>query len=215
MSRLSRALAGLTVIVAIGVSGSFLTRQVLAVAGEADAERLNRAILSYVAERNPNAPIRAFQGFPEVLVTEAQRTRVDHCLALAQAEVESDFRQDAVGNAGEIGLFQMLPSTAALFEPILGKFRRPVFKAPRDLGDLADPAVSTRFAMAYLRDIMTRKPSIKDALTEYNGGPAGRHMNYYRMVMGAYVEVLEHPELHCRFQATPKRLPALALLSRA
>ena len=215
MSRLSRALAGLTVIVAIGVSGSFLTRQVLAVAGEADAERLNRAILSYVAEKNPNAPIRAFQAFPEVLVTEAQRTRIDHCLALAQAEVESDFKQDAVGNAGEIGIFQMLPSTAALFEPILGKFRRPVLKAPRDLGDLADPTVSTRFAMAYLRDIMTRKPSIKDALTEYNGGPAGRHMNYYRMVMGAYVEVLEHPELHCRFQATPKRLPALALLSRA
>jgi len=29
--------------------------------------------------------------------------------------------------------------------------------------------------MAYLRDIMTRKPSIKDGPDEYNGGPAGRH----------------------------------------
>ncbi len=215
MSRLSRVLASLAVIVAIAVGGSFLTRQVIAVAGEADAERLNRAILSYVAERNPNAPIKPFQRFPEVLVTEAQRASVDHCLILAQDDVESEFKQDAVGSAGEVGLFQILPSTAALFEPSLGKFKRPVLKGQRDLGDLADPVVSTRFAMAYLRDILNRKPNIKDALTEYNGGPAGRHSHYYRMVMGAYVEVLERPELRCRFQATPKRPPMLALLTRA
>ena len=127
------------------------------------------------AERNPQAPIRAFQKFPEILLAESRRTHIDHCLALAQAEVESEFRHDAVGSAGEIGLFQILPTTAAIFEPKLGTFRRPVTGKPqRDLGDLADPNVSTKFAMAYLRDILTRKPTMKDALTEYNGGPAGR-----------------------------------------
>jgi soluble lytic murein transglycosylase-like protein len=105
-----------------------------------------------------------------------------------------------------------------LLEPIAGPFKRPgVAKGTtpnpvtRDLGDLADPAVSTRFAMAYLRDIMTRKPSIKDALTEYNGGPLGRHPHYYRMVMGAYVEVLERSELRCRFREVPKPTPQLTL----
>ena len=34
-------------------------------------------------------------------------------------------RVDAVGSAGEIGLYQMLPSTAAVMEPVVGKFRRP------------------------------------------------------------------------------------------
>ena len=155
-----------------------------------------------------------FNKLPEVLLAEAQRANIDHCLALAQAEVESEFHHDAVGRAGEVGLFQMLPSTAALFESIVGPFRRPVLKGHRDLGDLADPRVSTRFAMAYLRDIMSRKPNIKDALTEYNGGPTGRHPHYYRMVMGAYVEVLERTELRCRFQPAPKRVPALALLTR-
>ena len=82
-------------------------------------------------------------------------------------------------------------------------------------GDLADPAVSTRFAMAYLRDIMARRPTIREALTEYNGGPSGRHDHYYRMVMGAYVEVLEHSELRCRFREVPKATPALTLLTRA
>jgi soluble lytic murein transglycosylase-like protein len=168
-----------------------------------------------VAEKNPQAPIKAFQGFPVVLVNEAQRTSIDHCLALAQAEVESQFRHDVVGSAGEIGLFQVLPSTAALFEPQLGTFKRPVLaKGHRALGDLADPLVSTKFAMAYLRDIRTRKPHIKDALTEYNGGPGGRHPHYYRMVMGTYVEVLERAELKCRFRATSKEAPLLTLLTR-
>ena len=214
MGRHSKALAVLTFAVAVAVGGFILTRQVIAVAGEADAERLNRAILEYIAEKNPRAPIKAFQKLPDVLLAEAERANIDHCLVLAQAEVESEFRHDAVGSAGEVGLFQMLPSTAALFESTVGPFRRPVLKGQHDLGDLADPRVSTRFAMAYLRDIMSRKPNIKDALTEYNGGPSGRHPHYYRMVMGAYVELLERTDLRCRFQPAPKRPPVLALLSR-
>jgi len=216
MSRHSKTFAGLAFFVAVAVSGMALSRHVIAVAGEADAERLSRAILSHVAEKNPQAPISAFRGFPEALMVEAQRSRIDHCLALAQAEVESDFKHEAVGAAGEIGLFQILPTTAAIFEPQLGKFRRPQLnKSKRELGDLADPVVSTRFAMAYLRDIMTRRASIREALTEYNGGPNGRHPHYYRMVMGAYVEVLERPSLRCRFREAPKQVPLLTLLTRA
>src|SRR6266852_7903075 len=149
MSRHSKALAVLTFAVAVAVGGFILTRQVIAVAGEADAEKLNRAILEYIAEKNPRAPIKAFQKLPDVLLAEAERANIDHCLVLAQAEVESEFRHDAVGSAGEVGLFQMLPSTAALFESTVGPFRRPaITKAGRDLGDLAEPTVSTRFAMA-------------------------------------------------------------------
>jgi soluble lytic murein transglycosylase-like protein len=208
------AILALAVLVSLG--GVAVTRHMIAVAGEMDAERLSRSILDYIAMKNPRAPIGAFRRFPEVLLAEAQRTNLDHCLALAQAEVESEFKEDAVGSAGEIGLFQIKPSTAALLEPLAGKFKRPVMTGnTRELGDLADPAVSTRFAMAYLRDIMTRKPNIKDALTEYNGGPLGRHPHYYRMVMGAYVEVLERQELRCRFREVPKQMPLLTRLARA
>ena len=215
MSQHSKALAILTLGFAIVVSGLVIVRQVIAVAGEADAQKLNRSILEYIAEKNPQAPIRAFQRFPEVLLAESQRTNLDHCLTLAQAEVESEFHQDAVGSAGEVGVFQTLPSTAALFEPTVGPFRHPVLtKGQRDLGDLGDPTVSTRFAMAYLRDILSRKPNIKDALTEYNGGPQGRHPHYYRMVMGTYVEILERAELRCRFRAVPKAPVVTSMLIR-
>jgi soluble lytic murein transglycosylase-like protein len=215
MSQHGRTLAILTFSVAIAVSGLTVAREVIAVAGEVDAERLNRAILDHVAQKNPQAPIRAFQGFPETLVAEAQRTNIDHCLALAQAEVESHFRHDAVGTAGEIGLFQILPSTAALFETTVAPFRRPgVRNGRRDLGDLADPVVSTRFAMAYLRDILNRRPTIREALIEYNGGPLGRHDHYYRLVMGVYAEVVEQPQLRCRIGEQPRPAPTMPLLTR-
>lgn len=208
-----KVVAILTLALAVTFGGLTLTRHMIAVAGEMDAERLNRSILDYIAQKNPRAPISAFRRFPEVMLAEAQRTNLDHCLVLAQAEVESEFKHDAVGSAGEIGIFQIKPSTAAILEPIAGKFKRPVFTATtRDLGDLADPAISARFAMAYLRDIMLRKPNVKDALTEYNGGPNGRLPHYYRMVMGAYVEVLERQELRCRFRDAPK--PQMPLLTR-
>jgi soluble lytic murein transglycosylase-like protein len=212
----SRAIAILSLAIVVAFGGLVLMRHVIAVAGEVDAERLNRSILDYVAKKNPQAPISAFRRFPETLLREAQRSNIDHCLALAQAEVESEFKHDAVGAAGEIGLFQMKPSTAAIMEPVAGRFKRPApsyGKGSRELGDLADPVVSTRFAMAYLRDIMTRKPNMRDALTEYNGGPAGRHPHYYRMVMGAYVEVLERQELRCRFREAPKQIQLITLLN--
>ena len=216
MSQHGKLFAILVLSIATIVSGLAVARQVIAVTGEVDAERLNRAILDFVATKNPQAPIRAFQGFPETLVAEAGRANVDHCLGLALADVESEFHHDIVGSAGEIGLFQILPTTAALFESSVGPFRRPVLaRNKRDLGDLGDPTVSTRFAMAYLRDILSRKPTIREALTEYNGGPAGRHPHYYRMVMGAYVEILEHPELRCRYREIPKKpAPLLTLHAR-
>ena len=212
-----KVIAILTLAVAVSFGGLSLTRHMIAVAGEADTERLNRSILEYVAQKNPQAPISAFRRFPETLLREAQLSNLDHCLVLAQAEVESEFKHDAVGAAGEIGLFQIKPSTAAILEPAAGPFKRPAPTytqkgASKELGDLADPVVSTHFAMTYLRDIMTRRQNIREALTEYNGGPNGRHPQYYRRVMGAYVEVRERQELRCRFREMPKELKLITLL---
>jgi hypothetical protein len=178
---------------------------------EPEVNRLHKNILAYVSERNPNASLRVFRNYPAVVIDEATRTNIDHCLALAQAQTESDFRPDAVGAAGEIGLYQIMPSTAGIFEPALGKLRKPsIRKYERDLGDLADPVISTRFAMAYMRDILTRKPTLRDALTEYNGGPRGRQPHYYRTVMANYVEILERPELGCRFRERQAKVLELA-----
>jgi soluble lytic murein transglycosylase-like protein len=188
---------------------------VIVSSAQPETDRLHRSILAYVVERNPSASMRAFRDYPAVVLAETARTNLDHCLALAQAQAESDFRPDAVGAAGEIGLYQIMPTTAALFEPALGKLRRPSMRRTEwDLGDLADPLVSTRFAMAYLRDILARRPSLRDALTEYNGGPRGRQPHYYRIVMATYVELLERPELGCQVRERRAKPPLLQLVRR-
>src|SRR2546422_11561447 len=52
LSRHSKAMAILMLSIAVAVGGLVLTRHVIAVAGEADAERLNRSILDYIAQKN-------------------------------------------------------------------------------------------------------------------------------------------------------------------
>jgi soluble lytic murein transglycosylase-like protein len=187
-----------------------------AVVAVSESEKeLHRHILDYIVERNPDASLKRFRNYPAVVIAEAARTGIDHCLALAQAQAESNFRPDAVGSAGEIGLYQILPSTAELLVPLAGSFRRPsVRRLERDLGDLADPVVSTRFAMAYLRDILARKPTVRAALIEYNGGPRYRQPHYYRTVMATYVEILERPSLGCRFREAPAPNPRLIAFAR-
>lgn len=197
------------------VGGLEVRRQLLADAGDPLADDLPGNIMEYVLERNPRAPHARFRQYPSVLLQESTRTGIDHCLALAQAQTESDFRHDAIGAAGEIGLYQLMPATAAIMEPVVGRFRKPVRAHTggyKDLGDLADPHTNTRIAMAYLRDILTRKPSLRAALTEYNAGPRGQHPHYYRAVMAAYVELLERPELQCRFREAPAPKPPLVLV---
>jgi len=50
-------------------------------------------------------------GVVEMIEAEAKRQHFDPSIALAVATVESSLNQDAVGKAGEIGLYQILPRT--------------------------------------------------------------------------------------------------------
>src|SRR5262245_13308852 len=59
-------------------------------------------------------PCSAFPRFCEIIKQEAERTGLDPALIDAVIKVESDCRSDTIGAAGEIGLMQVLPSTARL-----------------------------------------------------------------------------------------------------
>ncbi len=161
----------------------------------ADDQR-REAILDYILLRNPDAPVHTLRSYPHTLLTVSRELGFDHCFALAQVEVESQFSPDAVGTAGEVGLFQILPSTARA----LGHPRK----------DLFDPHVNTRVALRYLSDIVARRPVLRDALAEYNGGPANRSPYYALTVLENYARVLRHANLRCE----PERNPAFALPRR-
>jgi hypothetical protein len=159
-------------------------------------QQRREAILDYIALTNPDAPIHKLDGFPGVLVAVSREVGLDHCLALAQAEVESRFWPDAVGSAGEIGLYQVLPSTATLWG-----WRG---------AELFDPHVNTRVALTYFSDILARRPALRDALAEYNGGPRNRSPYYALTVLENYARVLRHAKLACE----PERNPEFAAPER-
>ncbi len=50
-------------------------------------------------------------GVVEMIEAEARRQHFDPAIAIAVATVESSLNQDAIGDKGEIGLFQILPRT--------------------------------------------------------------------------------------------------------
>lgn len=96
----------------------------------------------------------------DIITAEAQRRGVPPALALAVAKRESGLNQAARGAAGEIGIFQLMPATAAA------------------LGVNAyDPAQNIAGGIAYLRQMFDRYGRWDLAAAAYNWGP-GRVDDY-------------------------------------
>jgi hypothetical protein len=92
------------------------------------------------------------------IVEEARQTRVPVSLALALAKVESNFRDSALGQAGERGVMQIMPATAK------GEFG---VGAAR----LWDGRLNVKLGIRYLEQLYTQYGKRWDlALSHYNGG---------------------------------------------
>jgi hypothetical protein len=90
------------------------------------------------AEMAPDLVAAARAHFAPLLATEATRRGIPLALADAVTTVESAYNTGARGTSGEVGLMQVLPSTADM----LG------FHGT--LAQLADPATNIRFGVKYL-----------------------------------------------------------------
>ena len=111
----------------------------------------------------------------------SKRTGIPLDVLVAQAKQESGFRTDAVGRAGEIGLHQIKPSTAA--KPGFGM-------SGIDPTTLKDPNVNINFAADYLRaragpGVDFSNPRAVDAaLAHFNGGGDPNYIANVRRHMG-------------------------------
>lgn len=111
----------------------------------------------------------------------AKRTGIPVDVLVAQAKQESGMNPDAVGSAGEIGLHQIKPSTAA--NPGYGL-------KGIDPATLKDPAVNVNFAADYLK-AKAGNPNFNDpaavdaALKAFNGGGDANYVANVRSHMGA------------------------------
>lgn len=93
---------------------------------------------------------------------------VDPQLVYAVIRVESAFNERAVGPVGEVGLMQLMPSTARHFSP--GISREEMF----------DREFNIRTGTKFLRYLLDKYDNEKLALLAYNRGPGtvDRHLRY-------------------------------------
>ena len=103
------------------------------------------------------------------IVAEAQRQGVDPSLALEVAMAESRLNQNAVGSSGEIGVFQLLPSTAAA----LGV-------DPTDVNQNISGGISL------LGQMLAKYGDPAKALAGYNWGPGSPENPRLDYVLGVY-----------------------------
>ena len=134
-------------------------------------------ILEWIVKKNQNATIKDFRDFPKVLLEEASKIGVDYRLLLAMATKESVMNPSAVGQAGEIGLMQILPSTALL---ISEKIKDSTYEPPTrgkggfqysSLGSLGDPRFNLHYGAIYLKWQLDEFNQMPIALRAYNRNP--------------------------------------------
>ncbi len=105
---------------------------------------------------------------PEItkaLITESQKQELDPIFILAVIQTESNFNAEARGNAGEIGLMQILPKTA---EWISKKYKMPW----KGSSSLYDPVTNIKIGITYFAHLRAEFESrAYHYLPAYNMGP--------------------------------------------
>lgn len=165
----------------------------------------HRRTLARIVEVNPAATIRDFGGdFVEYVHAVAVRERVPVEVLLALIEKESEFNPRAVGSSGEVGLTQVLPTTAALVAAEMGvAFTPPTPNRHRtdrnlgryeNLGSLGDARYSVAIGARYLGDMVRRYGPTAEALRGYNRGPdaARQHRPFDRYAEGVALATLAY-----------------------
>jgi hypothetical protein len=106
-----------------------------------------------------------FSNFCDLIIREAGRTGLDPALIDAVMAIESNYQVNTMGAAGEIGLMQVLPSTAKL----LG-FRG-------NDAELAEPATNIRLGVTYLAGAWNRAHGdLCRSLMKYRAGHGEEQM---------------------------------------
>lgn len=101
----------------------------------------------------------------ETLITESRKQELDPIFVLAVIQTESNFNTDARGNAGEIGLMQILPTTA---EWISKKYKIPW----KGAASLYDPVTNIKIGVTYFAHLRGEFDSrAYHYLPAYNMGP--------------------------------------------
>jgi len=144
-----------------GVPGDLqtLTQQLESLRGELAVARLQLDRADAVIEFSDRYNVTA--GLTQAIYDIALAEGVEPGLAFRLVKVESRFDTRAKSRAGAVGLTQILPSTARLYEPGL------------TIEQLYDRDTNLRLGLRYLHDLLERyDDDLERALLSYNRGPS-------------------------------------------
>ena len=122
-------------------------------------------ILGRLTDRLPKKWRSSARALTKTIQAEARRYSLDPLFVLAVIETESSFNPEARGDSGEIGLMQLLPSTARW----IARERKLGWKGDKQL---SSPSWSVRFGTAYI-DFLRKRFDAHSRLyiSAYNMGP--------------------------------------------
>ncbi len=136
-----------------------LSQQLESMRGELAVARLQLDRADAVIEFSDRFNVTA--GLTQAIYDIALAEGVEPGLAFRLVKVESRFDVRAKSSAGAVGLTQILPSTARLYEPGL------------TIEQLYDRDTNLRLGLRYLHDLLERyDDDLERALTSYNRGPS-------------------------------------------
>ncbi|MBB3934347.1 lytic transglycosylase domain-containing protein [Aureimonas phyllosphaerae] len=125
-----------------------------------------------ISEQKPTDPVEdtndtlAGRPFADIIAREAKANDIPVELAHAIVSVESNYKVEVTGRAGEIGLMQIKPATA----------RDMGFEG--DSSDLYNPAVNIKYGMKYLAGAERRGGgTLCGTILKYNAGHYSKRMN--------------------------------------
>ncbi len=115
-----------------------------------------------------------------LLIDNAKKSNyVKPSLALAIAQVESNFNANAISNKGAIGVMQIMPKTA-----------RDLYGIPKH--KLFDPIINIKIGISFLDHLIKKyKGRIDIALSHYNGGSAVGKWPNVKIIPATYNYVLK------------------------
>lgn len=126
--------------------------------GEAELQRLRAERAEAIVELSKQYPVPV--GLAETIFDEALRAGIDPNLAFEIVRLESRFNPNAVSAVGAIGLAQVMPRTAVLYDSTVTR------------EGLFDPATNLRIGFRFFRDLLERYDyDLRLALLAYNRGP--------------------------------------------
>ena len=115
-----------------------------------------------------------------LLIDNAKKSNyVKPSLALAVAQVESNFNANAISNKGAIGIMQIMPKTAS-----------DMYGVPKH--KLFDPIINIKIGISFLDHLIKKyKGRIDIALSHYNGGSAVGKWPNVKIIPATYNYVLK------------------------